>query len=95
MLKASRISSKPLKALWKDGDESKIHAEWRRKIKRILNALDVSVSPMELPQIAYAPHALHGDRKGTFSVSVSPNWRITYKWDDDGPYDVMLEDYHG
>lgn len=94
MLNGSRITTKSLKRLWEKGDDSKIHAEWRRKVKRILNALDVTVSPVELPAIPYKPHALTGDRKGVFSVHVSPNWRITYRWNDDGPYDVMLEDYH-
>jgi len=26
---------------------------------------------------------------------VNRNWRITFKWDDAGPFDVDLEDYHG
>ncbi len=95
MLTADRIKSKALKLLFQRGDESKIHAKWRGKVKRILNALDIAVSPVELPRIPYDPHELKGDRKGVFSVTVSRNWRITYKWDDQGPYDVEMEDYHG
>lgn len=95
MLKADRIASKRLRRLFECGDDSGVHAQWRGKVKRILNALDVAVSPTELPAIPYRPHALTGNRKGRFAVSVSPNWRITYKWRDDGPFDVKLEDYHG
>jgi len=95
MLTADRIKSKALKLLFQRGDESKIHAKWRGKVKRILNALCIMVSPMELPALSYNPHELSGNRKGTFSVNVSRNWRITYKWDEYGPYDVDMEDYHG
>jgi plasmid maintenance system killer protein len=31
----------------------------------------------------------------TYSVTVSRNWRVTYRWDDKGPFDIDLEDYHG
>ena len=94
-LRPDCITDKRLKRLFEDGDESGIHAVWRGKVKRILNALDVAVHEMELPAIPYNPHPLKGNRKGCFSVSVSPNWRITYRWRDDGPYEVRLEDYHG
>ena len=46
----------------------------------------------EKPRPAF--HHMAG-RKGTYAVSVTANWRVTYKWDDDGPFDVNLEDYHG
>jgi proteic killer suppression protein len=29
-------------------------------------------------------HELKGDRKGTFAVKVTANWRVTFRWDDDG-----------
>jgi plasmid maintenance system killer protein len=30
-----------------------------------------------------------------FAVRVTSNWRVTFQWDDDGPFAVDLEDYHG
>ena len=42
----------------------------------------------------YAFHPLKGDRKGTYSVSVSGNWRITFKFFEGDATDVNLEDYH-
>lgn len=94
MLSVNRIQSRDLRRFWK-GDESKVNAEWRRKVARILSALNVAVAPEELNIPGYRWHPLKGDLKGTFAVSVSPNWRITYKWDHEGPFDVNLEDYHG
>jgi len=44
----------------------------------------------------YGFHALTGDRKGTFSMTVTRNWRLTFtKIDDQSVADLDLEDYHG
>jgi toxin HigB-1 len=39
-------------------------------------------------------HQLTGDRAGTWSISVSGNWRITFNLDADTVTDLNLEDYH-
>ncbi|NBP06323.1 MAG: killer protein [Bacteroidetes bacterium] len=39
-------------------------------------------------------HALKGDRKGEFAVSVTGNWRITYQFVGEDAMNVNLEDYH-
>ncbi|AVQ72281.1 toxin [Microcystis sp. MC19] len=39
-------------------------------------------------------HELAGQRKGTWTVRVSGNWRITFTFDGVGACDVDLEDYH-
>ena len=39
-------------------------------------------------------HRLSGDRQGEWSVSVSGNWRITFKEADGGIEHLHLEDYH-
>lgn len=95
MLRSSRIRCRKLKRLFEKDDESKIRPDWRSRVRRIVNALDVAVSPQELNLPGYKWHEMSGDRKGTYSVLVSHNWRITFRWDKDGPFDVDLEDYHG
>ena len=47
---------------------------------------------MDLP--GYKFHALKGNRKGEFAVSVSGNWRITFGLDGQDVVNVHLEDYH-
>ena len=44
----------------------------------------------------FKPHLLTGDRAGTYSLSVTPNWRITFQYDrqTDELFDVDYEDYH-
>ena len=44
----------------------------------------------------YKPHFLSGDREGTYSLHVSANWRITFKYDarENELVDIDFEDYH-
>ena len=37
---------------------------------------------------------LAGDRKGQRSIRINPQWRICFRWEDDGPCDVEIVDYH-
>ncbi len=39
-------------------------------------------------------HQLKGDRAGTWSISVSGNWRITFDVQDGEITGLDLEDYH-
>jgi proteic killer suppression protein len=39
-------------------------------------------------------HQLGGDRKGTWAVSVSGNWRMTFKFVGKDAHAVDYEDYH-
>ena len=31
---------------------------------------------------------------GAFHVRINQQWRLTFKWGDSGPYDVLIEDPH-
>lgn len=37
---------------------------------------------------------LKGPRKGTYSVRINDQWRITFRWSDGDAHDVRIEDYH-
>lgn len=95
MLDSRRIKHAALRRYVKRGDASKINPKWLGKITRILAALHAAVSPQDLDMPGFDFHELDGDRRGTYAVLVTRNWRVTYKWDDGGAYDVNLEDYHG
>lgn len=95
MFDTDRISSAALKRYVGRGDVSKIKPEWLGKVTRILGALHAAVSPEELDMPGFGFHRLTTPRKGTYAVWISRNWRITFKWDDAGPYDLDMEDYHG
>lgn len=38
--------------------------------------------------------ALRGDRTGRYSIRINAQWRICFRWIDDGPYEVEIVDYH-
>ena len=38
--------------------------------------------------------ALKGDRAGQWSVRVTEQWRLCFRWTDAGPHDVEIVDYH-
>ena len=37
---------------------------------------------------------LRGDRAGQYSIRINAQWRICFRWTDDGPCDVEILDYH-
>ena len=47
---------------------------------------------MDLPGLQL--HQLTGNRRGTWAVRVSGNWRLTFRFEDGEAVDVNLEDYH-
>ncbi len=38
--------------------------------------------------------ALRGDRVGQHSIRINAQWRLCFRWTDDGPWDVEIVDYH-
>jgi proteic killer suppression protein len=65
------------------------------KLRKMLAFLDAMQAPEELRALpAWKAHMLRGDRKGTWSLSVTRNWRLTFGIGDDEIIDLNLEDYH-
>ena len=38
--------------------------------------------------------ALRGDRAGQHSIRINVQWRICFRWTEEGPCDVEIVDYH-
>jgi proteic killer suppression protein len=85
---------KGLKRLYEAGERRGVSAQHAQKIERILARLDEvqQVQDMALP--GFRLHALKGDLKGFWAVSVSGNWRIVFRFEGGHAYDVDLIDYH-
>lgn len=71
-----------------------IDAKQAPRIRRILDRLDAAARPEDMSLPGFKFHGLTGARKGTYSVWVSGNWRITFGFEDGDAVDVNLEDYH-
>jgi len=85
---------KGLKRLYEKGDESKISTDLLPKVNRIMALLDVATGPDELDLPGFKLHSLKGSMRGYYAVSVSGNWRITFRFEGETPNDVDLVDYH-
>lgn len=89
-----RIRHKGLKRLYEKDDASKVPAESREKIRRILGLLDQASAPEQLDLPGLRLHRLTADRAGQYAVSVSGNWRIVFRFENGEPTEVDLVDYH-
>ncbi len=90
----SKFKHKGLKKLFETGRVSGIQPQHELRLRRILALLETSSSleDMDLPGLDL--HELKGNRKGTFAVKVSGNWRVIFKILDGDVFDVNYEDYH-
>ncbi|MFM2125004.1 MAG: hypothetical protein RL328_1455 [Acidobacteriota bacterium] len=65
------------------------------KLRTMLTFLQDMRSPEELRAFPlWKAHALTGDRKGHWSLHVTRNWRLTFRFQDGEIADVNFEDYH-
>jgi toxin HigB-1 len=85
---------KGLEKFFASGVKSGIQAKHAERLRLILARLNVSVSPRDMCLPGLSLHELGGDRKGTWSVKVSGNWRVTFKFVGEHVTDVEYEDYH-
>ena len=85
---------KGLRLLFEKGDRRKVRADQADKIERVLARLDQAseVASMDLP--GFRLHPLKGDLRGFWSVTLSGNWRIIFRFENGHAGDVDLIDYH-
>jgi proteic killer suppression protein len=85
---------KGLERFYRTGNKSGIQVKHAKRLRLILSNLDQAESPddMDLPGLAL--HELKGDRKGIWAVSVSGNWRATFRFSGRDAGHVNYEDYH-
>ena len=63
--------------------------------RRRLTVLDNAASLQDLAGLSSNRlGALSGDRAGQYSIRINRQWRICFRWEDDGPNDVEVVDYH-
>ena len=92
MIKSFR--DKGLRRFAENGDASKFREQRPDKIARVLALLDEAATPAELNVPGLRLHELTGDRRGTWSLTITGNWRITFRWEGADAIDVDLEDDH-
>ena len=63
----------------------------RRKLRMLNNA--VGLADLRVPP-ANRLERLKGQRRGQHSIRINDQWRVVFRWEDSGPTDVDIVDYH-
>jgi proteic killer suppression protein len=86
---------KGLKRPYDAGERRDIPAALAEKIADVLLAIDEASRPGDVGLFpGWRLHPLKGDLKGFWSVSVSGNWRVVFRFENGDAFDVDLIDYH-
>ena len=83
-----------LKALYEGKTSRRVAPAHVERLRDILAALDLSRGPEGMNLPGFRLHELKGSLKGHNAVSVSGNWRVTFRFDDGSAVDVDYVDYH-
>ena len=89
-----RLRHKGIERLFRKSESQGIQAQHIARITRLLDLLDDASAPEQLNVPGLYLHPLKGSRKGEWAMSVSGNWRITFRFEGEDVTDVNLEDYH-
>lgn len=89
-----KFKHKGLKQLFESGSFAGINPQHATRLRQILALLETAetLDDMDLPGLNL--HELKGERKGTWSVKVSGNRRVTFKLKKGDAFDVNYENYH-
>lgn len=94
-MRIGRIGHKGLKRYIERNDPSGLPPGAADKIARMVRFLSVMQRESELAALTFwKAHKLTGDRKGTWSLFVTKNWRLTFEIKEDWIENLTLEDYH-
>ncbi len=69
-------------------------AEHADKLRDILERLDAASSAGDMDLPGFRLHALKGDMKGFWAVTVRANWRVIFRFVDHDVFDIDYLDYH-
>lgn len=90
------IKSKALRLLWEKGDGSKLPPLQLKKIKLILQIIDdLEEVPEDLVNlVSFRPHPLKGNLQGFWSLDVTGNYRIIFRFENRSAFDLDYLDTH-
>ena len=83
-----------LKALYDGRTARRVAPGHVDKLRDILAVLDRSRTPQDMDLPGFRLHALKGAMKGSYAVSVSGNWRVTFRFEGGHAVEVDYVDYH-
>jgi proteic killer suppression protein len=88
------INHENLRSYYEGGNGSKLLHEQLSKIARILTALDAVSSEEDIKALGSGIHTLSGNLKGYWSIKVSANYRIIFRFEAGDVFDIDYIEYH-
>ena len=89
-----KFAHKELRRFYEQDDARGLNASHTERIRRILTALQEAQSPQNMNLPGWRLHPLKGIREGQWSVRVSGNWRIVFRFEGGEAVGIELVDYH-
>jgi len=83
-----------LERFFQKGTKSGIQAKHASRLRLILGRLNASTIPTDMDLPGLGLHALSGNKSGIWSVKVSGNWRVIFRFVGGHAEIVNYEDYH-
>ena len=88
------IRHRGLRRFFERSDVSRVNPNHVKRLRRILTALHAATRVEDMALTGYYLHPLRGDLQGFWSVRVSGNWRVIFRFEDGDAYDVDYVNYH-
>jgi proteic killer suppression protein len=76
------------------GSKAGIQPHHASKLRSQLTLLNQSGAPGDMGKAGWGLHRLHGELEGHWSIWVSGNWRLTFRFDGNDAEVVDYQDYH-
>jgi len=83
-----------LRRYFETGNPKGLAADMAKRIQIRLNLLNRARELRDIALPGFGFHPLKGDRKGEYAISVSGNYRMTFRFESGDVLDLNLEDYH-
>jgi proteic killer suppression protein len=89
------FANKETEKLYIKGKSKRLPSDLIKRAVRRLEYINLAknLEDLRVP-LSNRLHALKGDRKGQFSISINDQWRICFRYLDGDAYDVEITDYH-
>ncbi|MBF0234910.1 MAG: type II toxin-antitoxin system RelE/ParE family toxin [Desulfamplus sp.] len=85
---------KGLKKLFETGNHKGVNPAHVKRLRLILARIDASQTPDDMNLPGLNLHPLQGDLKRFWAVTVSGNWRVIFRFEQNNVVDVDYDDYH-
>lgn len=85
---------KGLERFYVSGNKSGIQPKHAERLRLILARLDAVREPRDMNLPGLGLHKLSGRLRGFWSLEVSGNWRVIFRFEDGNVMDVDYLDYH-